>query len=181
MKAAVAVAFVLLVTAAAFAADIQPFNVKTGLWETTVSSQMNGMPPIPPEALSKMSPTQREAMEKAMQGRGMGGPRTTTTRHCVTKESLAKALAFGDNPDQHCTRTVISSSATKQDLHVECTSGQVKTSGDIHFEALGQEASKGTMTMSATGGPGAGRGMNMKMDFTSKWISSDCGDVGKKQ
>jgi hypothetical protein len=181
MRALVAFVSVLLLAAVIFAADVQPMNLKTGLWETTVTSQMSGMPPIPPEILSKMTPAQRDAMEKAAAGRGMGGPRTTTTRNCVTKESLAKALSFGENKDQNCTRTVVSSTSSRQELHLECTNGQIKTSGDVHFETSGQESVKGSATMSATGGPGAGRGMNMKMDFNSKWVSDDCGDLGKKQ
>jgi hypothetical protein len=31
-----------------------------------------------------------------------------------------------------------------------------------------------------TSGEG-GRGMNMKMEFNSKWLGADCGDVGSKK
>ena len=53
----------------------------------------------------------------------------------------------------------------------------MKTIGDFQYEAINRETVKGSMVM--TSGEG-GRGMNMKMEFNSKWLGADCGDVGKK-
>jgi hypothetical protein len=135
------------------------------------------MPALPPELLAKMTPEQRAKMEAAM-GRGGGGPRTTTTKHCVTKETLNQALSFGGSNEQNCKRTLVSSTGAKQVIHVECTSGVGASSGDLQFEAVNRETLKGSMVMSV--GP-AGRGMSTKMEFTSKWLGADCGDVGQKK
>src|ERR1035441_6170576 len=78
---------------AGWAADPVPMDIKLGLWESTITTQMSGMPALPPELLSKLTPEQRAKMEAAM-GRGGASPKTTT-RHCVTKETLNQALSFG--------------------------------------------------------------------------------------
>ena len=160
---------------AAWAADAVPMDIKLGLWESTVTTQMSGMPALPPEMLSKLTPEQRAKMEAAM-GRGAASPKTTT-RHCVTKETLNQALSFGGNQQQTCKQTLVSSTATKQVVHVECNSGAMSSSGDLQFEAVNRETIKGSMVMNAGQG---GRGMSTKMEFSSKWLGADCGDVGKK-
>jgi hypothetical protein len=172
MKITILIAFTVLLAVTSVA---QPINVKTGLWETTATSQVSGMPPIPAEALARLTPDQRAKMEQAMGGGG--GPRTTTMKSCVTQEMLDKALNFGDNKDQNCKRTLVSSSATKQEIHMECAHGQDKTTSDIHFEAVDRTTVKGTMTMNSAAQ--GGRGMSMKVDFSSKYLGADCGDVGK--
>jgi len=163
---------------AGWAADVAPMDVKLGLWETTVTSQMSGMPSIPAEALAKLTPEQRAKMEAGMQGRGGGSSRTTTAKHCVTKETLNGPLAFVNDKDQNCKRTVVSSTGAKQDIHMECTSGGIQTSSDLHVEKVDREAIKGSMVTS-TGG--SGRGISVKMEFYSKWLAEDCGDVGSKK
>ena len=50
----------------AYAAD-PAFDVKTGLWEVTSTGSMSGAPPIPQDALARMTPEQRAQMEAAMQ------------------------------------------------------------------------------------------------------------------
>ena len=40
--------------------------------------------------IDKMTPEQRAKMEAMMKARGMDGPRTTVTKHCVKKEDLDK-------------------------------------------------------------------------------------------
>jgi hypothetical protein len=161
---------------AGWAADPVPMNVKLGLWETTLTNQTDISSLVPPEALAKMPPEQRAKMEAAMQGRG--GPRTSTTKRCVTKDTMNEALASasaGNTKQQNCTRTWVSSTSTKQVIHMECTSGTRKTSGDIQVEAVDRETTKGSMVMTS------GEGRNMKMEWTSKWLGADCGDVGSKK
>ena len=177
MKITVLVGIAALCPLACWAADeIKPFDAKPGLWETTTTMDMPGMPAmpqIPPEALSKMTPEQRAQMEAMMKGRGGAGPRTTTTKVCMTKDSLSRGLALAQN-EPSCTQKVVSSSSSKQVIHMECSQGQGKSSGDITVERVDAEHAKGTMVMSASEG---GRGMNMKMSFNTKWLASDCGDV----
>ena len=102
----------------------------------------------------------------------------SATKHCVTKETINEALASANtSARQNCTRTFVTSTSSKQVVHMECTSGDMKTSGDVQVEVIDRENTKGSMAMSSMGG----RGGNMKMEFNSKWLGADCGDVGKKK
>jgi len=65
--------------------DVQPLNIKTGLWQLTMTTTVSGRPPIPPEALARMTPEQRAKFEAAMKARASHGPRTRTYKNCVTK------------------------------------------------------------------------------------------------
>ena len=177
MKARILLVVAFLAPLAGWAADPVPMDVKLGLWESTVTTQM-GMPALPAELLAKLTPEQRAKMEAAMQGRGGGGSRTDSTKHCMTKETLSEALSLGENKSQNCKRTLVSSTGAKQVIHVECASATMTTSGDLQFEAVNRETIKGSMVMNAGQG---GRGMSTKMEFTSKWLGADCGDVGQKK
>jgi hypothetical protein len=161
---------------AAWAVDPVPMDVKLGLWETTLTNQMDISSLIPADALAKLTPDQRARMEAAMGGRG--GPRTTIAKQCITKETLNEAFSNASTArDLKCTRTFVTSTSTKQVVHMECTSGGVKTSSDVQVEVIDRETTKGSMVMTTVGG----RGGNMKMELTSKWLGPDCGDVGQKK
>ena len=161
--------------------DIKPLDVKPGLWETTTKTEMGGMPAmptmpqIPEDALAKMPPAQRAQIEARMKAMGGGGgPRSSTVKSCITKESLARGEHFGQN-DNSCTYKVAnSSSSVKQEIHMECTRGTTKMTGDMTIERLDSEHVKGNMSMKAgEGGPP----INVKMSFETKYLGADCGDV----
>jgi hypothetical protein len=162
------------------AQDIKPLDIKTGLWETTVTSQITGlpaMPAIPEDQLAKMPPETRAHVEAMMKGRGAAGsPQTRTQKNCITSESLNKPLF--DNGDQSCTRKLTGSSAGSQQIHFECARSNMKTTGDLNLERVDSEHVKGTMAMKSGGAnETAGRNMDMKMTFSAKWLAADCGDV----
>jgi hypothetical protein len=166
----------LLSTAALPAQDIKPFDVKLGLWETTSTTDMNGMampamPQIPPEALSRMPPEQRAKVEAMMKGRG-GNPRAMTVRSCITKETLARAGAFGQS-DKSCTMKVVSSTPAKQVLHMDCARDEMHMTGDMTIERVAAELVKGASVIKAEGE----HAITMKSSFETKWLSADCGDV----
>lgn len=159
------------------AQDIKPFNVKVGLWETAVKTEtpgmpaMSSMPAIPPDALAKMPPAQRAQLEAMMKGRGAGGPGTMTTRVCMTHESLNRG--FGQT-DKACAYKLVSSSSSKQVVHMDCRRGDTKVSGDMILERVDADHVKGVVTMKSSDGE---RPMEMKMSFDNKWLSADCGNV----
>jgi hypothetical protein len=166
----------LLTSAALPAQEIKPFDVKLGLWESTLSTEMSGMamptaPQIPPDALSRMPPEQRARVEAMMKGRG-GSPRSMTVKSCITKETLSRAGAFGQ-PDKSCTMTVVSSTPTKQVLHMDCTRDNNHMTGDTTIERVDAEHVKGTTLIKSEGE----HAINMKSNFETKFLSSDCGDV----
>jgi hypothetical protein len=138
---------------------------------------MPAMPAISEDQLAKMPPAQRAQVEAMMKG-GMGAPRTNVSKACITKEQLNKPL-FG-NDDKSCTYKINSSSSSNQMVHVECTRGTTKTAGDLNIDRVDSEHVKGNMLMKTTdSGATAGRGqnVNIKVTFSNKWLSSDCGDV----
>src|SRR5437016_6308024 len=82
MKTALLASVALLCPLASWAADdIRPFDAKVGLWESTTTMEMSGLPAMPampkltPEQMSRMPPEARKQLESAM-GAGMGAPRT---------------------------------------------------------------------------------------------------------
>jgi len=160
----------LIACAAAWAADVVPLAVKTGQWESTSTSETSGTPPIPPEVLAQMPPEQRAKMEERM--KAMAAPRTTTTKNCVTKEQIDKAFDMGSGPQKSCTRTVVSSSASKQEIRIDCTTEKIKSTGIFRVEAVNSETVKGSMQMTMNNA--GGRPMNVNSTFTSKWLGPTC-------
>jgi hypothetical protein len=158
--------------------DIKPLDVKLGLWESTVNSQISGRPPLPDEVLSRLSPDQRARMEDALKAQQAKGGIVRTTKSCLTKEKLDQAMTFG-NEGANCKRTVITSNSSKQEIRFECTDAQsnMKTDGTMHVEALNSENVKGTGQVKADNGA---NNMNVQVNFTAKWLGSDCGALGKK-
>jgi len=145
----------------------EPLNVKIGQWETTTSMQMSGMPAIPPEALAQMTPQQRQMIEermKSMQGK------PTVSKYCVKQEDVDKALKFGTD-DKECTRTIVTSNSTTQEIKIECNRDGNKSTGTVRVDASNRENVKGSIQMNMNGG---GRGMTMNGTFNSKWLGATC-------
>jgi hypothetical protein len=134
---------------------------------------MPAMPAIPPEALAKMTPEQRAQFESHMKSSLSGTPKTETRKYCVTKEKLEKDMAFGEDRNQ-CTHTVLNSSSTMAEVKIHCAEKEMTTDGTFKFEALNHENVKGTARMTMVGNDHT---MHMNMDFTSKYLGADCGDV----
>ena len=89
MKNAHTVAAALLCMSAVFAAGASaaPMDVKLGLWQSTITSEVSGMPPID---MSRYTPEQRARMEAAFKKYEARGPRTTTYKTCLTKKNLRR-------------------------------------------------------------------------------------------
>jgi hypothetical protein len=166
----------LLSSAVLPAEDIKPFDVKLGLWETTSTTEMSGMampamPQIPPDALSRMPPEQRARVEAMMKGRG-GSPHSATVKSCITKDTLARAGAFGQS-DKSCTTKVVSSTGTRQVIQMDCTRDNNHMTGDMTIDRVDPEHVKGSSVIKAEGE----HAISMKSTFETKWLSTDCGDV----
>ncbi len=156
-------------------------DLKTGEWETvttTQSSGLAGLGAMPPGLLDKMPPEQRAAFEQRM--KAAQSPRTTTRRHCTTKEDLAKGF-HPPNEREGCQYTIKTSTRAKQDMVVACQSDRMKTNGTFQVEAIDSGNVKGSMQMASTltGAAGnakelSGQTANMSFTFTSKWIGPVC-------
>ena len=107
------------------AATLEPLNVKTGLWQVTMTNTISGLP----------------------------APTTTNYKTCVTKEKL-NMYPFTDSKD-NCTWTVQNSTGTKMDATGTCMPTQGKVDFDIHLEALDSENVKGTGQLKVDGPRGS--------------------------
>ena len=171
-------AITLLLPLVCLAADeFKPLDIKPGLWETTITTQAKGIPPAPPEVMARLTPEQRSRAEAASKARGGVGQQTRVIKACLTADDLKKPFTLNDDAHAACTRTVVSSSSTKADVRFECTKGQVKSTGDIHVEALSPESTKGSSQYSS--GDGAHK-LDAKVTFTGRWLGADCGPFTKK-
>ena len=148
---------------------VQPLNIKTGLWEMTVTSAVSGRPPIPPETLARMTPEQRAKFEAAMKGMASGAPKTRTYKNCITKEQLNND-PFSDEK-RNCTRTVLKSTGSKMEIREVCEGEGVKSDMTIEIEALNSESVKGSGHVTSAGG---GRSMNVNTNYTAKWLGAVC-------
>lgn len=153
------------------AADFRPLDVKTGQWENTLSGQTTGLPPIPEEVLSKMTPEQRARMEAVMQSRSGQGQKATAAKSCLTKDKLDKAFAVGDESIKSCTRTLSSSSGSEQEIRIECNREGMKSTGTVKVKAVDSENVKGSMQMTVAHGDHT---MNMNYTFAARWIGPVC-------
>jgi hypothetical protein len=167
--------FASLFCATAWAVDPTPLNVKTGQWEATTTTETSGQLPVPQEMLDKMTPEQRAKMEAAMKARGMQGPQTAVNKHCVRKEDLSKAFGQGDQ-NKSCKQTLVASTATKQEVHLDCENAGGKQTGTFRLEALDSGSVKGSMQMTASSG---GRAMNVNSTFSAKWLGPTCSESAK--
>ncbi len=176
MKTKIAMVLTMVAPLVASAADLKPLDVKTGLWETTAKTEIGGlparsMPQIPEDRLAAMPPEQRARIEAMMKGRGMTGAQSTTTKSCLTRESLERG--FNLHNEKSCVVKLNNSSSSRQELHLECTRGANQTAGDLTIERVDAEHVKGNMLMKSSGNAG----ISVKMTFDTKFVSPDCGDV----
>jgi len=166
-------AAVLLAVSGLRAADPIPLDIKPGQWEATVTSQMSGLsqvPQIPADQLAKLPPEQRARVEAAL--KQAGGPHTSTNKSCVKKEDLNK-LQMNLGNDQACKTNLVSSSGSRQEIHMECDRNGGKQIGTIVIEALSSESIKFNVQ---AGGDFNGKNVSMTIKGTSKWLGAACED-----
>ena len=153
--------------------DNTPLAVKPGLWEMTSDMQHSGAPPIPPEALAKMSPEQRQKLEQAMQG--AMAPRHRVDKRCVTAEDIKKGFDRMDRMGHgQCKQNVTTNSTTLHEGTFACSGRDGNSSGSYRFEAKSPDSVVANWSMTMTSGANT---MTMKNDMHGKWLAADCGDV----
>jgi len=121
-----------------------------------------------------MTPEQRAKMEAAMR-RGGQGPQTTVRKSCVRKETLGKPSG-NDEERKSFKPTMVTSSAAKRDIHMECENGGGKQTGTFKVEAMDSGNVKGSIQMTASNGA---RAMNINYVFSAKWLGPVCSESNK--
>lgn len=130
------------------------------------------MPPIPADVLAKMTPEQRQQFQQSMAATMGNMSKAVVTRSCLTEKTLQRGLDMS-RPQENCHRTTSHVTSRLIDATMECT-GEHKTTGTFHFEAVSPEQIRGDFSIVSTGG---GNTMTIKRTMTGKWLGSDCGTV----
>jgi hypothetical protein len=119
----------LAATVVVAADNVQPLNVKTGLWQVTMTTTIQGM----------------------------GTPQTHAYRSCVTKDNLNQ-YPFAD-PDNNCKYKVQSSTGSHMDVSGSCLPSEGgKADFKIQLDAIDSEDVKGTGQLTLAGPQGAMHG-----------------------
>ncbi len=145
-------------------------NVKPGLWEVTETTGVAGQIPIPAGMLEKLTPEQRTRFEDRLKSES-SAPKPTVYKRCITQNDVDKGFSLDDKP---CTRTVVSSTASRMDVKLDCLINDTKWNGRGQFEAVDSENVKGHIQAVASNGDHT---MRASSSYTAKWIGSSCGST----
>ena len=163
-------AFILL----AHAADSIKLNVKPGLWEFSSAGQANGMPPIPDEALARLTPEQRQQFQAAIQSSMGSASKPKLFKECITPEKVAQGFDVQESKDSTCQRSVVSSTSSEFAIHAVCTRTEGSTTIDSHFQLNGSDQVAGTVHVVTSR---EGKSMTIDSSVTGKWLGASCGNV----
>jgi hypothetical protein len=148
----------------------EALDVKTGLWELTVSASAAiaaVLPQIPSGALARLSPDQQQRLTAAI-----GALRQPLTHKiCVTRTTLRVGPKFRE--PAHCTRTLTASTAQVMEFHLECTGAHAGT-GTLRVVATDRE----TITLDADINIAHdGASLPVRHGAQGRWLGPDCGSV----
>ncbi len=159
--------FLLAFTVLPLCVHAESLDIKTGLWEITMSTAMSGVP-IPAEALANMPAAQREKMEAAMRARS-GEMNTKTHRSCVTQEDLDRGQ-FIKSEKENCKRNVVEQNARHFEAEEICGAPEPSRS---HTTV----AAKTPETYTATMDMAQGEGGKVHVEMSGRWIAAACSEA----
>ncbi|HEU4618191.1 MAG TPA: DUF3617 domain-containing protein [Gammaproteobacteria bacterium] len=154
-----------LIAPAALAAD--NLDVKTGLWELKTSSESTGLPALPPQIASQLTPEQRAKLEENVK-KQLQAAQNRTQKICVTKDDLGRPFASLDFKE--CTQTIVAQTSTSQEVKLACT-GTPSGSGTLRIAVKSAEAVTGTIDLTLGTGQTP---MTSKTQFQAHWLGNDC-------
>jgi hypothetical protein len=158
----------LAVFATAFAAT--GLKVKTGLWEVTYTTRVEGSL-IPKDVLDAMPPDRRAKVEQAMKARSNAPPQPHKNQTCVTEDDLAKG-AFDPEADSSCQKAVVSQTAAHQEITMQCKDQHGTRTGHMTLDATNEETIKGKVEIVTAEGK-----INTQVD--GRWLDATCPDPAK--
>src|SRR5262245_38558697 len=140
------IGFAIALAGATGVALAAPPNARPGLWERTVTRQMEGAPVPSVAPGAKLTPEQRARIEQMMSLRGATAPTTSIVRYCVTREAAQQweSFAEGNGDDAKCERKVQDESAGSLKLSLVCAGGRQQ--GTAAFTAVDPGRIRGTIT-----------------------------------
>ena len=154
MRKAIALGVICLAASLAFAATevLQPLNVKTGLWETTQTVKLTGLPPQMAAALNP----------------------TMTYKSCVKQKDLNTNAWVNEKAAVKCSSwTVLKSTGSDMELEGNgCGLGNGMTaSGRGNIHVADSEHITAVIDYTVTG---SGMAIQGHATHTSKWIGATC-------
>lgn len=179
---AFATALSMISAATLVGAQVQPMNLKPGLWVVSITRQ----PPTGPgesgtsagsgggntTSLSDADKAAVAAMAQRLQQLQQLQSSTHKDEVCVAKKQGAKPVFQPPDPkDSKCKRAVVKGTADAQDSTFEC-SGQAGGVGSMHADRDTDETAHGSGVMS---NPDAH--ITVNFTFTAKWLRADCGKM----
>ncbi len=178
MKAIILGLALTAVTAAAAQDKFVPPQVKTGLWEQTITMTRQGTLGLPESMLSRMTPEQRARAEARLKAGEQPYTHTETSQSCLTKKDIDDWRIF-KSPDVSCKQLIVKSTGTELDAQWDCElQGGISGKGTVHFDILNPENARGTVHTIADGN---GHHMVVDSKMSSKWIGSDCSKMRKNE
>jgi NACalpha-BTF3-like transcription factor len=165
-------ACLLLIAASLPVLAADSLKVKTGLWETTTTMQMSGVS-MPADALAKMPPAQRTQMEQMMKQMGVGAPRVSTDRSCVTEKDLQEGAFRNAGEDmKQCKYTTVSATARHHEYTFQCAQDGHTASGRMVIDAADSTHVQGSADIKSAAA-------NMSMKFSAQWLGASCAGADK--
>jgi Protein of unknown function (DUF3617) len=168
---------VLLAAAAESARPAEPIklNIKLGLWEIATQANISGAPPIPEDALAKMSPEQRARMQAAIQASMADVAKPKLAKHCVTQEKVAQGFNLDRQHDSTaCQKKLITNSSSELKLTETCAEDNGSTSIDEHVQLNNSDQVTGTVHFVKNSG---GKTMTVDSTIKGQWLAASCGDI----
>jgi hypothetical protein len=150
------------------------FNVKTGLWESTVVTNASGAPPVPDDVMARLTPEQQQKMAAAMEASKAHAAQPHTTRFCLTQDKMDRGFQQDHSDRPNCKQTVVTNTASVLEVQQECSNDMGKSVMTFHYQAINSETVTGKIHTVMTGG---NRSMVADSTLQGKWISASCGDV----
>ena len=161
------IAGVLVLTIAHGASGL---SVKVGLWEVSYTIKTEGSM-MPKSALEAMPPDRRAKVEAAMKQQAAAPPRTHTSKTCITNKDLQQG-AFDADPDGDCKRTLVSQTATHQEVKFVCTEDGETRTGHMTVDAKSDSSMQGVIEIVTANG-------KVNTQMSGKWLGASCAGVEK--
>jgi Protein of unknown function (DUF3617) len=155
-------------------ATAENLDVKIGLWETTVHSEMHGKMPISETDLAALAPQQRAALERMLAEQSK--PQTHVVKTCLTQEKLNRSGDLFGNSESGMTCHNKVSRQTRDTFAgtMNCTEGSRHLSGDVLYHATDREHVAGTIHMAVTDGT---KSLTTQAKIEARWLGSACGST----
>ena len=154
------------------AANRPTLNVKLGLWESTRTTASTPVM-IPPEDQARMSPEQLAKMRAMLDSINAKNQGTKVVQQCLRSGEMAKAFGMIDQFPS-CTFNFVTATNTKQEIHMACQNGNVKSTAIFLRNVIDMEHVEGSDQTSSSDGT---HNTTKNIKFSARWIAADCGAV----